>query len=38
MADYPTFIQGISLAYGMGMVLGAFLLTLFEAVDFFKEK
>jgi hypothetical protein len=37
MADLQTFTYALTLAYGLGIVLGVFLYVLFEAVDYFKE-
>jgi len=37
MDNFQNFVQALSLAYGIGIVLGVFLFVLFEAVDYFKE-
>lgn len=35
--DTSLFVQSITLAYGIGLVMGMFTFALFEALDYFDE-
>lgn len=35
--DTSLFVQGMTLAYGIGLVMGTLIFVLFEALDYFDE-